>query len=283
MTTSELRHNVVQAEVDEIDSAILEDYREPSASAVTRYRWLISLFTIALIVAAWQGCAELKLVNPSFTSSPSAVVRAARTFYGSGGPGWHDLAISGEEYGLGMSIAVLFGIPIGLAIGYYELVSAVLEPLVYLLYAMPLIALAPLFIVWFGIGLESKVVMVFVISVVPILINAAAGARAADQSLITVAKSFKATDIQIFRHIILPGAVPPIVAGVRLAAGIGIIGVVVAELVASTGGIGYAINSAGSNFEVNQLFVGLVTIALIGLAIASGLRAVERAFDRWRL
>ncbi|HEX3960445.1 MAG TPA: ABC transporter permease [Trebonia sp.] len=245
-------------------------------------RFLIGLAALLVVAGAWQLFAALHIVNPSFTSSPSKVA-VAEYHYFVGGTGWSDVEKTGLEFILGLAIAILVGIPVGLIIGWYPLASAICEPFLNLIYATPFVALAPLFVLWFGIGLESKLAVVFLAAVVSIVVTTSAGVKTVENSLLGVARTYRANSFQIFRTLVLPGTLPSIVSGVRLGTGHALTGAVLAELIASTGGVGYFINASGTSFDTDQVFAGIAVIAFAGLIVATLLRRIERKFDKWRI
>jgi ABC-type nitrate/sulfonate/bicarbonate transport system permease component len=242
--------------------------------------WL-GLLGAAVVLGAWELSADLNLVNAAYTSKPSSIVIAAKGYFDGGG-GWYALKISAIEFLIGFALSVVVGLLIGMAMGWWKWFDYLFDPLVNFGYAAPRIALVPLLVVWFGIGTESKVAVVFLSAVFPIIINTMSGVKTADASLVRVGRSFKANDLQIFRTVALPGAMPSIVTGIRLGIGQGLIGMVVGELIASTAGLGYTIETAGNNFQTSLMFVAVAIVSGIGVLLTQSLRAVERHLDRWR-
>ncbi len=242
---------------------------------------LLGSIAVVLFVAAWEAVMRLGMVNPLFTSAPSRIVATFIQLTHEGTLG-NDIRVSGTEFLGGYSLAVVVGILIGVGMGWYRDVSAVLQPFVSALYSTPRIALLPLLIIWLGIGVWSKVAVVFLVAVFQILISTEAGVRAADESLVRTARSFGATDRQIFTTIVLPGAVPFLVAGLRLGLGQALIGIVVGELYAATAGIGYEIAVAGETFQTDRVFVGIVILASASIILMWCLRRLEMKFESWR-
>ncbi len=242
---------------------------------------VIGTVAVILFASAWEGVVRLSLVNPLFTSSPSRIVSTFIQMTHEGVLG-KDIQVSGTEFLLGYSLAVVVGILVGVAMGWYGDVAAALQPFVSALYSTPRIALVPLFIIWLGIGIWSKVAVVFLVAVFQILISTEAGVRAADESLIRTARSFGANDRQIFTTIVLPGAVPFLIAGLRLGVGQALIGIVVGELYAATAGIGYEIAVAGQTFQTDRVFVGIVILASAAILLMWGLRQFELRFESWK-
>ncbi|MPZ88613.1 MAG: ABC transporter permease subunit, partial [Nitriliruptorales bacterium] len=171
---------------------------------------------------------------------------------------------------------------LGVLVGWYRYIEYALDPFITFLYTSPRIAFMPLLIIWLGIGLASKVAIVFLGALFPIIISTASGIKSTDADLLGVARSFNASDRQIFATIALPGAVPSIISGLRLGLAHGLIGIVVGELVAATAGVGYRMTQAGANFQTDLVFVLLGTIATVGVLLTALMRRLERRFDKWR-
>jgi NitT/TauT family transport system permease protein len=192
------------------------------------------------------------------------------------------MAVSGQELAIGYLTAAILGIVLGLLIGWYKRLRYALDPFITFLYATPRIVLLPLFIIWFGIGVESKIAVVFLGAIFAILINTAAGVRNLDANLIKVARSFGASDLQLFRTIALPGSVPFILTGLRLGIGHALTGVIVGELVAAQFGVGQMMAVAGATFQSAKVFAGLFIIAGTGMLMTFTLQKLEQRFEAWR-
>ncbi len=248
--------------------------------AVSRDR-LIGAISVLIFLTFWEITYRLNWVDPLFVSSPIRIVLAAINMFKTGTI-WKDIYVSGLEFAIGYGAAVLVGIPIGIGIGWYRTFNAVMDPFVSALYATPRVALLPLIIIWTGIGIWSKVAVIFLGAVFQVLVSTATGVRTLDAHLIKAARSFGASDAQIFRTIALPGSVPHILTGLRLAVGRGLIGVVVGELYAATAGVGYLIAVAGASFQTDKVFVGVIIIAVAGIVMVNWLKRLEARFDKWR-
>lgn len=194
-----------------------------------------------------------------------------------------DIAASGQEYVLGLLLAIVVGTSIGVLMAASRFMRDILDPWVSALYATPVLALAPLFILIFGLGISSKVAVVFLVMVFPILINTMTGFSSTDQQLVEAARSFSANARQVYLMVKLPMALPFLVAGLRLAASHGLVGIVVAEFFGARQGIGLMIEESAQTFDTRALFVGIFVLGLTGVAITYGLMAVERRLSRWRL
>ncbi|WP_375490001.1 ABC transporter permease [uncultured Jatrophihabitans sp.] len=244
-------------------------------------KFLCGLGAVVVAIAAWEIVAlagvEPKIVLPG----PLDVLRALRDVLTSDTIGV-DLRTSGEELLSGLLLGVVVGLPIGLLVGWYRYVSYVLNPFINFLYATPRIALTPLLIIWFGIGNTSKVAIVFLMAVFPIIINTAAGVQSIDESVRKVARCYGASDLQTFRTVALPGTVPFIISGLRLAVGQALIGVFVSELSGAQHGVGLLMNTAGQQFQTSVVFAGLIIFAVTGVVLTGILRRIERHFAAWR-
>jgi NitT/TauT family transport system permease protein len=242
---------------------------------------LLPLSVLLVLLVIWEAAPALGLVQPLLTSSPSRILRAGQWLFANGL--WYDIAVSTVEFVLGLGLALAVGLPAGLALGWYPRLRAGLDPFVSMLYAMPRVALLPLIILWLGIGLISKVAIVFLGAVFPILVATTTGVRTLDHVLLRCARSFGATDRQIFSSIALPGALPFILAGVRLGIGRGLVGIVVGELVAAQAGIGYMMSRAGATFQTDKVFVGVLLLAGAGYVLNELVGRLEQHFDSWRV
>jgi NitT/TauT family transport system permease protein len=243
--------------------------------------WILGTLSVSIFLLFWQYSVTFGLVNPLFTSSPIKIVQTAITMF-SQGDIYTDIKVSSIEFFWGYSLSILVGVPMGILMGWYNRVNAVCEPFVSALYASPRIALVPLMVIWFGIGLGSKIAIIFLGAVFPILINMVTGVRTVDRDFIKVARAFGATDWQLFVTVVFPSTVPMLLAGLRLGLGHALIGIVVGEMYAATAGIGYMISVAGSTFRTSQVMVGVIIIAGLGVGLTEALRAIERRFERWR-
>lgn len=193
-----------------------------------------------------------------------------------------DAAYSGQNFFIGFFLALAVGVPLGVLLGWYRRLFLFCDPLVSALYAMPRIALYPLFIIWFGIGSGSKIVIVFLSAMLPILINTLAGVRNIDPDLLKAARAFCATDRQIFVTVALPYSVPFILTGVRQGVAHGLIGTIIGELFAGSEGIGYMISYAGQMFQTDTLLVGVVCTAAAGMVLTAAAERLRRRFQKWR-
>lgn len=202
------------------------------------------------------------------------------------------LAISGElmrhvlvslnEFIVGFAIAAVLGILLGIAIASSDTVRDFVDPWVSAVYATPTVALAPLFIFMFGIDAPSKMAVVFLLAIFPIVINTSTGLRSTDRVYIDAARSFCASRTQIFTKVLIPSALPFIVAGLRLGIGRGLVGVVIGEFIGARAGLGYLIFRSSQAFQIDAMWVGVFLLAGTGVVAVIVLQSVERRMAPWR-
>ena len=236
---------------------------------------------VFVVVAIWQACWSAGWISPLFLSGPSAI---AKQFIETlrHGTLLSDMAYSGRNFILGLGLAIIAGVVLGVIIGWYRRVRFLFDPFLNALYALPRIAMIPLIIIWFGIGIWSKVFIVFMSAFFPILVNTVGGMRTIDADLLRAARAFCATDWQIFKTIAIPGSVPFILTGIRQGVALGLIGVVVGEMFGGSQGIGFMVMYGGQTFATDTLFVGVILIALAGIVLTYLAEKLERRFSRWR-
>jgi NitT/TauT family transport system permease protein len=220
-------------------------------------------------------------LNPIFLSYPTAIAAA-----------FVELLLDGTlieatlqslaALTIGFSIAIVAGIVTGLLMGRYRTVYYALDPFITALYNTPSVALIPLIQLWFGLGLQAKVVIVIMSAYFPIVINTFAGVRNTSRSMVDVVRAFGASDRQVMTKVVLPGAVPFIMAGIRLAVGRAVIGVVVAEFFTAVSGLGGLIIVYSNSFATAKLFVPVITLVFLGLALTWAARALEARFATWK-
>jgi ABC-type nitrate/sulfonate/bicarbonate transport system permease component len=239
------------------------------------------LTTLLVLLVSWELLGRYVLTNRLFFAPPSDVAAAAVSLWQTGDLQRHIVTSFGELF-WGVMIAIFVGGALGIIVGVSERVRGYTELYITALYATPLVAVAPLLILWLGIGPASKIAVVFLTAVFPILINTISGVRAAEALLIEVAHSFCATRLQVITHVIIPSAVPYLLTGIRLGIGRGIVGVVVGEMFGAQSGLGYLIFTAGQSFDVPTLFVGVIALALAGVGLTFAAQAIERRALRWR-
>ncbi len=259
---------------------------------------MVGLIVLAVLLVIWEGLArgwwadllapvlgsgaERLRIRQIFISAPTLIAAQAWHLYVVTGEIWKHIAISGLELLLGLGLAVAVGIPFGLVTGWYRRLGYATQPFVTALNATPQVALLPLLLIWLGTGFAIRIAIVFLLAVLPVAIASQAAVRTTDNRLVRVARSFGASQMHLFTSLILPASVPFIIGGLRLAIGRAMIGIVVGELYGTALGVGLMINRAGSLFETDTVFVGVLTIVAAGLALTNLLRRVERRLEHWR-
>ncbi len=245
-----------------------------------RRRYLSGTLSVVGGLLLWELISRFFVANALFLAAPSEIVVALYNLAATGQL-WHHIGVSAAEFALGYVIASILGIALGLAMASRAATKQALQPWVSGLYATPTIALAPLFILWFGIGIWSKVIVVIALVLFPVTINTEAGLRTTSERLIEMLRSFGATPRQIFLKVSLPSAVPFILAGLKLGIGRGLIGVVVAELFGSRAGLWRLISQSADAFNMPELFAGVVVLAVAGIVMTAGFGWLEGKLVPW--
>jgi ABC-type nitrate/sulfonate/bicarbonate transport system permease component len=266
---------------------MLLDVRAADASKLYKFylnqeKKILGTVSVVLFLAVWELVGNVyQWINPLFMSAPSLILKAAIELFRSGEI-WNDLYVSGVEFFWGFILSVVVGIPFGIAVGWYKRAAYIFDPFVNAMNATPRVALLPLIIIWLGIGILSKVGIIFLGSVFPLMINTRDGVKTTPVNLLNAAKSFGASQWQIFGSVVLPSTLPFILTGLRLAVGRALIGVFVGELYAATAGIGFMVTVAGATFQTDKVFVGILIFIIVGLIGTNAVDRVERRFDKWR-
>ncbi|MGB6945727.1 MAG: ABC transporter permease [Bryobacteraceae bacterium] len=236
---------------------------------------------VALTLAVWQALWSAGKISPLFMSGPSAI--AKQFMFGlQHGTLLSDLAYSGTNFAVGFALALVTGVIFGIIIGWYRRIRLIFDPFVNALYATPRIAMVPMIIIWFGVGMGSKIFIVFITAFFAILVNTVAGVRNIDRDLLRAARAYCASDWQIFTTLALPGSVPFILTGVRQGVALGLIGVVVGEMFGGSRGIGFMVAYGGQTFATDTLFVGVLIVAFAGIVLTWLAERLERRFSRWK-
>ncbi len=236
---------------------------------------------LVVTLVLWETVVRLGLIRGSLLSSPSRIVETAIREFGSGTI-WPHITTSLLEWVLGFVAAIAVGIPLGLLIGSFRRVDYLLDPWISALYATPTVALVPLIILIFGVGLQSKVVVVVLEAIFMVIVSTTRGVQATDVRHLDIARSFRASRWLQFTSVVLPSTVPFILTGIRLGASRALVGVVVAEFLAANVGIGFYISFAGTTLNTSQVMLGIILLGLFGLVIGEVIRRIEHRFDVWR-
>lgn len=257
-----------------------DDTAAPPSGGTARPKYLAGVLSVVGGLALWELVSRFVIDNALFLAAPSQIAVAIFHLAATGELG-HHMAVSSAEFVLGYVIGSVLGIALGLAMAASATVKQALQPWVSGLYATPTVALAPLFILWFGIGIWSKVIVVVTLVLFPAAINTESGLLTTSERLIEMLRSFGATPRQIFFKVSLPSALPFILAGLKLGIGRGLIGVFVAELSGSRAGLGRLISQSSDAFNMPELFAGVVVLAVAGIVMTAGFNRLEARLVPW--
>jgi ABC-type nitrate/sulfonate/bicarbonate transport system permease component len=239
----------------------------------------IRTVSVATFLMIWEFYGHR--MDPIFMAPPSAIFAAALQLIESGALA-KALAESLWPFAAGMALTIILGIAIGIAIAQWRTVEYVCDPFINALYAIPRIALVPLIILWAGLEFTGKVTILVSVAVFPIIVNTYAGIRDVRGSMLEIGRAYGATETQIFFKIILPAAIPFIMAGVRLSVRLAIIGIVVAEFFTAISGLGGMIVEYANVFATAKLFVPIIVIALVSVVLTELVMWLERRWSKWR-
>ena len=257
--------------------------REPAPPAEAPRRavpsWLITVASLTAMLLLWQYFGQF--IDPVFGSYPTQIAAAFVELARSGKLGTA-LLESLRPFVVGYGLAIVLGVPLGLLIGRFRELEAGLGLYVTAGYAMPLVALVPLLVLWLGLGFAVKAAIVFLMSLFPICINTWLGVTAVPRTLIEVGKSFVASDAVILRRIILPATLPYIMAGIRLAVGRAVVAMVIAEFFTSISGLGAIIINSANNFDTATMFVPIVVLMVLAVGLNGLIGLVERRVAPWQ-
>ena len=240
--------------------------------------------SIVLMLVLWQFLPDvlpMKAGTKLFFTVPSGIAATLWQMFASGSI-WAPLAVSAEAFILGLGLAILVGLPLGVLLGRSSVLAAMCDPFITAFNATPRLVFLPLLLLWFGLGLWSKLAVVFLGALFPLLINTYEGVRHADRLLINVVRSFGASEWDIARLVVVPNALPFIIVGLRLAIGRAVLGVVVAEFFGAQDGLGVVMVRAASEFKVDVVFAGLIVFAALSLIMTGLVQVLERRLSRWR-
>jgi NitT/TauT family transport system permease protein len=255
----------------------------PQISFAQRYRNpLLGGLAVVLFLALWQAVFLVVPFNPLFISKPS-LIAAGFVDLVSSGQLFDDLRVSAVPFFYGFIAAVVVGVPVGIVMGWRQRVGYALDPLMTVFYASPLVALAPLVVVFFGVGVPAKALLIFALSVFPFIFNSYAGVRAVDRLLINVVRSLGGGEFDLYLKVIVPSVLPYIVAGARIAIGRALVGVLVGEFFAASEGIGFAIARWGDLFALDKMFACIFVVMIIAVVFTEGIRYAERTAFPWRV
>ena len=247
-----------------------------------RRKVLLGLASVIVFLVFWEGIFEFVELNQLFMTKPSLIYAGMMMLFESGQL-IDDLLVSATPFFVGFFSAALVGVVFGVVMGWRTRVGYALDPLMTAFYASPLIAIAPLMIIFFGVGIAGKAILIFVLCVFPFMFNAFAGVKSVDPLLINVVRSLGGRERDLYLKVIVPSVLPFLVAGARYAVGRGLVGVIVGEFYAATAGISYRIIWFGDMYELGHMFVCIITVMLIAVVFTEGIRWAERAAFPWRV
>jgi ABC-type nitrate/sulfonate/bicarbonate transport system permease component len=259
--------------------AAVDETRDAAPARGGMPRWIVTVAALALLLAFWEYFG--RDINPIFGSYPSAIFTAFVELVRNGKLGVA-LLQSIQPFMVGYGVAIVIGVPLGLVIGRFWVAEAALGILVTGGYAMPLVALVPLLVLWFGLGFEVKCAVIFLMSIFPICINTWLGVKSVPKTLIDVGKSLVASDAVILRRIVLPATLPYIMAGIRLAVGRAVVGMVIAEFFTTINGLGAIIITSANNFDTAAMFVPIIVLMVLAVGLNSLIGWFERIVAPWQ-
>ncbi len=262
-----------------------DDLGVPAKSVWQRFEALIlGLGSIVVLLVVWEIVPQVVTLSAGtklFFTTPSQVAGTLWRLFATGAI-WTPLGVSAAGFALGLALAIVVGLPLGVLIGRSRTMNAMIDPFITAFNATPRLVFLPLVMLWFGLGLWSKVLIVFIGALFPILINTYEGVRNADKVLINVVRSFGAKEWDIARLVVVPNSMPYIIAGLRLAIGRAVLGVVVAEFFGSEAGLGVMMVQAAGRYQVDIVFSGLIVFAVLSLAMTALVQLLEHRLSRWR-
>ncbi|HDX8366943.1 taurine ABC transporter permease TauC [Aeromonas hydrophila] len=245
----------------------------------------ISLLTLGALLALWWLVARLGLISPLFLPPPAQVLQQLVTLAGPQGfmdaTLWQHLAASLQRILIALAAATLFGVTVGLAMGLSPTLRGMLDPLIELYRPVPPLAYLPLMVIWFGIGETSKVLLIYLAIFAPVAMATLAGVQGARQVRLRAARALGANRWQVLWYVIVPGALPDMLTGLRIGLGVGWSTLVAAELIAATRGVGFMVQAAGEFLATDVVLAGILVIALIAFTLELGLRALQRRLTPW--
>lgn len=278
MTTADLTYDTAEAEIREAKRRARRAHARRERARRAILKWGVRLASLALFLGLWQWYGSS--VNPILFSPPTKI---AHEFWVLTKDGTLPKALlqSLRVFGIGLGCAIAVGIPLALVWARFQVVDWAIQAYINALYATPLVALVPLLVLWFGFGLKAKSVIVFSFGVFPLLLTVYQGARSVDPELLEVSRSFRLSELQTWRHVILPSSVPFIAAGLNLAVGRALVGLIIAEFYTSAGGLGYLVLTAGNTFQTAKMFVPIIVVMVLGVLLLGATRALKRRVAPW--
>jgi ABC-type nitrate/sulfonate/bicarbonate transport system permease component len=246
-----------------------------------RPNWWQSIVSVVVGILLWQFWVDVFHPNPFAVVSPTQVFDAARNMAETGTL-WTDFWQSLRTFFLGFVLGFSVGVLVGVTVGASRRLNAFIGPWITIFYSIPIIAIAPLLIIWIGFDMKARIVIVAVAAFFPVVINSRAGVQSVERGLRDVCTAFRANRREAFRYVLIPGSVPYILAGVRLALGRSLIALIFADLYGATVGLGYALNTANNTQQTANVYVVIVILAVMGLSFNGIVTLLERRFATYR-
>lgn len=273
----------VTASKQQLEKFVSED--EPASVGIVGWfrahsKTAYGILGIAIVLISWQVTADTGLVNITIASDPTRVVRSEISLFSSGQI-WGPIKGTAIEVGWGMLITLLVSIPLGLILGRVKALYEMTEPIINILNSVPYVLFLPVIIFWFGIGVQSRILLVIWAATLPLIINTTAGVRNLNSDYIRVARMCCAGKWIFYRSVLFPATLPYILTGIRLSIARALVGAIVAEFFLSGGGLGYFVQTATSNFDMNQAMAGILIMAVVAVVLTRLIGRLERRYTHW--
>ena len=249
----------------------------PGPAAILLWQILVGVAVLSL----WQGLVSMKILDPFFISRPTAIAQRVATWM-IGGSLWQHLATTLDEALLGLLIGSVMGISLGFSLARSPLLGRVFDPYIKMLNAVPRVVLAPLFLLWFGLGIWSKVALAVTLVFFVMFFNTYQGVRDADRVLIDNVRMLGASERQLVRHVLVPSALTWIFSSLQTSLGFAMVGAVVGEYLGATRGLGYVISQAEGTFDTTGVFAGMTVLGIVVVIVSAGVTRLERWLLRWK-
>jgi ABC-type nitrate/sulfonate/bicarbonate transport system permease component len=266
-------NTIEQQALAELDLSQVQSFR------LTDHLGAVRAASVILVLSLWEIFG--RQVNPLFLSYPSAIIRAFFQLLVAGDIQRQALG-SLQVFAVGLTLALVLGIGLGLLMGRYRFAEYLLDPYVYALDATPRVALIPLLLLWFGLGTTSKITIVFLSALFPVLMNTFSGVRTVSAHLVDIGRAYGANERQLFGKVIVPAALPFLMAGIRLAVGRGLIGIITAEMFTAVTGMGALLVRYSSALATDKFFVPVIFLALLGVALSSFVERLQKRLAPWK-
>jgi NitT/TauT family transport system permease protein len=249
---------------------------------VSRAKVLVAQAALgAVVLAGWEAGAAAKLLDPFFFSRPTDIARRIGTWISTGSL-WRHLLVTLEESLLGLIIGAALGIALGFGLARAPFAARVLDPYIKMLNAVPRVVLAPLFLLWFGLGIWSKVALAVTLVFFVMFFNTYQGVRDADRVIVDSVRMMGASERQLVRHVLVPSALTWIFSSLQTSLGFAMVGAVVGEYLGAARGLGYVISQAEGTFDTTGVFAGMTVLAIVVVIASSGVTRLERYLLRWK-